>query len=1199
MYSWLSKRMRSQPTLAVFCFELGNNFRAPTTYIYFVVMFVISAMQIVMFDKGVEGTALNSPFQLYYAISSMTLLGLPIVAAIAGQSIHKEFAHQTYPLTLTTPIRSQELLIGRFAAAFLTLLVVFSSTVLGCYVGTLLPYTNANALLENRWLAYIQPIFMVLVPNLFFVAAVVFSLAALGRNMTWVYVSVLLILAANMCAGFLMKDFDGRALASLVEPFGSMAFVEIAKYTTVAEKNSQLVPLTGFILANRLIWSTLALGILFFTLIRFRVSPSELRRDADQVDDPTLASQPLSMPTVAPPTTRWSGGSWALYQLRLLPRLALGEFLVTVKSLSFLAVLMTVGWVTIYASRHLGADMGTSVHPLTSNMIVLGQRGIDLFVFATITLYAGQLIWREREAGMAPLCDTQPTSSWLPLLSKLVALMLVQATLFSFVIACAVLLQAIQGHYQFELGVYIQALLGIELFQACLICVLAIAVQVTLNHKFLAHFVMVLFYVFSQYAGRLGFEHHLLQYASHPGYVYSDMNGFGDFIRPILWFNLFWLSLALLLMAFANALWVRGQATRFWERFRMVGVRLRQTTGVIACVSCVSLLGTGWFIYYNTNVINVFQSRRMGEVLKAEYEHEFKPFESMPQPSIHRVDLSADIFPETRNLHLNGNIQLINKTDQSIRRVLITAPPHARIETLQIGEIVDPVRVDSTSGARVYELPEPLLPGAFLPLDFDLRFEPRGFTNHMADTHIVSNGTYFDASFIPRIGYVSGYELSSNKTRQKYGLGPKSRLPDVHDQEAHRCCVIAPDADWIEFTATLSTSSDQIAVAPGALVRQWQADGRSHYQYQADAPMMCFFSILSARYKVYRERWRDVDLEIYYHPGHEYNLETMARSMRLSLEYYVDNFGPYQNKQLRIVEVPRTHPSAKAFCGTIPFSEGAGFILKPRSNRSRDLEIPFYITAHEVAHQWWAHQVVGPRTQGSFMLSESLAQYSALMVMKREFNAAKMKRILRAELDQYLKGRANSGREMPLALEERQAWVHYQKGSLAFYALQDFIGEDKLNAVLKDFVAQTAFQGPPYPTSLDLVERLRETTPPEFNYLIDDLFTTITLYDCRALSATARRLPEGTYEVELEVDARKFKGSRRVGQDEVSIDDFVDIGITNAIGRFQYLKKHRIRSNNQRFTIVVPSEPAQAGIDPRNILIDRQPDDNMIAVETN
>ena len=94
---------------------------------------------------------------------------------------------------------------------------------------------------------------------------------------------------------------------------------------------------------------------------------------------------------------------------------------------------------------------------------------------------------------------------------------------------------------------------------------------------------------------------------------------------------------------------------------------------------------------------------------------------------------------------------------------------------------------------------------------------------------------------------------------------------------------------------------DQIAIAPGELAREWSENGRHYFQYRTLKPVLNFFSVLSARYAVKRDKWNDVDLGIYYHPGHEYNLDKMMKGMKDALEYCTTNFSPYQNKTLRIV----------------------------------------------------------------------------------------------------------------------------------------------------------------------------------------------------------------------------------------------------------------------------------------------------------
>src|SRR6266446_5353875 len=138
------------------------------------------------------------------------------------------------------------------------------------------------------------------------------------------------------------------------------------------------------------------------------------------------------------------------------------------------------------------------------------------------------------------------------------------------------------------------------------------------------------------------------------------------------------------------------------------------------------------------------------------------------------------------------------------------------------------------------------------------------------------------------------------------------------------------------------------------------------------------------------------------------------------------------------------------------------------------------------------------------MLVESLSQYAALMVMKQTYGAEQMRRFLRYELEEYLRGRGRERhKELPLVRVENQMYIHYQKGSLVFYALQDYLDEDTVNRAIAAYIKEVAFQEPPYTTSLELLAHLKWVTPPELQYLITDLFETITPYDNRAVIATA------------------------------------------------------------------------------------------------
>jgi ABC-2 type transport system permease protein len=134
--------------------------------------------------------------------------------------------------------------------------------------------------------------------------------------------------------------------------------------------------------------------------------------------------------------------------------------------------------------------------------------------------------------------------------------------------------------------------------------------------------------------------------------------------------------------------------------------------------------------------------------------------------------------------------------------------------------------------------------------------------------------------------------------------------------------------------------------------------------------------------------------------------------------------------------------------------------------------------------------VISAYVQGATSIGETMAQYTALMVMKHHFGPESMKRFLRFELDQYLRGRGQErNEEEPLYnVDPNQGHIHHNKSAMAMYALQDYIGEDKVNEAIRGFLKEYAFKGPPYPTSLDLEGYFRKVAPPEYQYLFDDMF---------------------------------------------------------------------------------------------------------------
>jgi len=510
-----------------------------------------------------------------------------------------------------------------------------------------------------------------------------------------------------------------------------------------------------------------------------------------------------------------------------------------------------------------------------------------------------------------------------------------------------------------------------------------------------------------------------------------------------------------------------------------------------------------------------------------------------------------------------------------------------------------------------YVLEQPLAPGAATDFRFDLEYGARGFANDGSDPVVLGNGTFLnpgltpETSLIPSFGYDEEAELSSDRDRKEFDLAPKPRKHDLDDKQQIVQNALTRDADFVDYHATVCTSADQLPVTSGYVVKDTTENGRRCIEYRMDSKMADIYSFQSARYAVKKDVWHgpqgDVAIEIDYHRGHEYNLERMVAGVQDALAYYTKHWGPYQHKIVRIVEFPRFSRAggfAESFPNTVPFNEAIGFTAKVDDRDPNDIDYPYFVTAHEVAHQWWAHQEVPANVQGDEFITESLSEYAALMVLKTKYGDAKMHRFLKYELDRYLLGRGSeSKQEQPLVRADGAAYVHYQKGALELYALQDAIGEAAIDDAISSFLKKWKFAGPPYARSVDLLAEFRRVTPPAQQQLIEDLFETITLYDVRAISAVAKKQADGSETIALVVSARKIRADGSGKETEVPFDGEVDIGALDMHGNVVALEKRRVRSGENRLTLAVAKGGAvRAGIDPLGKLIDRDDKDNTVAV---
>ena len=136
------------------------------------------------------------------------------------------------------------------------------------------------------------------------------------------------------------------------------------------------------------------------------------------------------------------------------------------------------------------------------------------------------------------------------------------------------------------------------------------------------------------------------------------------------------------------------------------------------------------------------------------------------------------------------------------------------------------------------------------------------------------NGTFINNfALFPSLGYSSQGELTDDKTREKYNLPKNDLQAHPSDSTALGNTYISKDSDWINFEATVSTSVDQIAIAPGYLQKEWSEGDRRYFHYKMDSKILNFYAFNSGRYEVKKEMFNGVSLEIYYNKRYSCNLD--------------------------------------------------------------------------------------------------------------------------------------------------------------------------------------------------------------------------------------------------------------------------------------------------------------------------------------
>lgn len=1206
----------------IFLFEINYRLKRPATWSYFGILLIFG----LIISIGGNGPAsekvfVNSPIAIATMLSTISIFGIMLSSAIMGVPVYRDIEHKTENYFFSYPVTEKGYLLGRFGGSMAVLFLVSLGLHVGLIIGFLIgPYAGYEEperfTALNLWW-YLQPTLMLYWTNFFFSGCIFFSLVSLTKRVMLAYAGGAILFITYLITLTLTQDIENRTLVSLLDPFGLESYQNVIRYWTPEEQNSITVPFEGLLIWNRLIWVGLGLLCLFFTLFKFNFQTFlnknyTTKKKDDNLDKENAAAAFTKIPKVS---KIFSKG----LNVRLLFDLAFMEFKNIVRDNFFIAILIAAIMFLFFDGWFGSPTYGTPSLPLTYYMLEMKNDTYIILIFILIVFMTGEVLHRERNVNYDQIFGALPLPNRLVYGSKFLALAMISFVLVNIVMISGVFNQIIKGYYNFEFGMYFTDLYLIEFPKYITFVLLAFFVHSLVTKKFMGHVIAIAIWVFlfglNQFAN---VDNNMYLYSYAPSYTVSDMNGFGHFAEALFWFRTYWLACGGSLLVIGYLFWKRGTDSGRKARWQIAKERLNVRTISAFVLFLALFIGSGVFINYNTSVLNNYRTNKQGIIGRANYEKTLSKYDKIPQPKIIDVKVNADLFPEKRSATIKVNYIMVNKSDKIIDSLHLNWGPEdllkKEVNTFTInGKKPKLGRCYDLYGYEIYAFDKPMQPNDTLTMVLEVSASYKGFPNEGNGSDIVYNGTFLNNNFFPSFGYDAQGELTSDQDRKKYNLPIKDyALPAQNDAWGLSNLLFNDDGDYITFEGTVSTAPDQIAIMPGYLQKQWKANNRNYFTYKMNDELDFFYNISSANYDVCKEVWNGkadekVNVEIYYHPSHTYNIDRFVKSVKHSLDYYAENFGPYQYTQMRILEFPRYQSFAQSFPNTVPFSESFAWVGD--FSDPNDTDYLYFVTAHEVAHQWWGHQITPSATRGSNQISESMAEYAALMVMNKEYGADAMQKFLKEELDRYLRGRANESKfEKTLMDNDNQSYVWYQKGGLVLYGLQDLIGEKTLNNAFKAYVEAVKFRPKaPFTTTLEWYDFIKKVTPPELQYYIEDSFQKITLYSNKVTKATYKEISKGNYQITIEVESTKnyFDGTGKL-LSTGNKPNLLEIAVFDADTKNKQgmtvktplvLEKVWVKPGKSTFTYTTKKLPFKAGIDPYNKMIDRIPDDNTKPVE--
>jgi len=1131
--------------------ELRLGLRRPATWIvggvFLLLAWLLAIGHLNVTGASASGTqlAINSDYMIAVILGFFALLLMHFTATLCATPIVRDMQRGVAGLVGATPLPRGTWLLAKFAGGWLVTLCMYGLFVAALVLSQLVSDGDVTTL-PFRLLPYLKHAFAFVVVSTFFVGSLAFASAARTGSMKPAFVLVTVLFVAWFATLNLTGDAAWRFLAAC-EPSGVLWLRErVAKSRGNAWLNAHTIAFDTAFWLNRI--GLVAIGTVVLLRAKKRFEGLELgtfesadpeylqrvwgwfrRRDAKLPERYTQSSGPEELPVPA----SLDAGPGVLPS-RLRASIATELRLLTHERSLWIMVPLIMTLAGVWAYTFVG-PFRLPVYPVSSEFAQQMVGDLLLLLAGTVIFYTGEAFHRDETHRVRAILYASPVSNATLLLGKYVAMVVLAvgmtlATFAAGIVSQLVRWELIDGRTYVELGPYVDVGLRILLPSILILVAIALTVNVLVRGKAIAYFASITISVGYVWLLLDGERSLLVNPLMIGHWAYSDLTGLEPFTERLWRHHAFWGSV--LLASFGLATWLlarrRGRLGQYLSRGcvqRHAGAFAALLLGVAGAV------GSGLELRAQETVRG---SERELEERAVALEREYGDLLEAPRVGYDEVELDVRFRTSQHALDVRGDVRLVNPSPEPIETLLFT-----------IDELFEVRRFDVDGGGPLERvlgglvrvpLDAPLLPGEHTRLEFEWsgRVEPGipaqgGPQNQFVHERAVMVHSY-SPCLVPQPGLSYDLLLQDDDRRSRLGLGEFMPLRDRHG-DAFVPSLFGSDVPF-RLDLSIDVPVGLVAVSGGVLVGRRELGDREQFQWRTDRPVRAF-TIVCGDYDV-REQGDDA---VWFHPDHRYNLDTVLEALADARRLYDEAFGPYPHRTLRIVEFPRLASFAQSFPTTMPYSESIGFLTN-HHDQARLVDATYFVTAHEVAHQWWGYVVHPGASLGAQVLSESLAEYSALLLLKETRGEREELVFLKQEEDRYLRAR-DPDEERPLAeLAFEGQYVWYHKGAFVFHMLEAEIGRARLVGALRAFADRFRYDSGvrSHATLGDLLDELRAACPDhDLEAFIEYWFESVAVPDMTVLTATAEEhgdgwlvrgtatnLEEGRLAVEIEAVRGRF-----------------------------------------------------------------------------